>query len=542
MLYQLNRSMIPGYINMERKILLLVVFNLCFYLTVFGQADPVSLSSTPNPAGWVRVPVGVMPVKTNVTIMKGDSISLDVAANSTKLTIDSGAVLNSTGDAAKGNNYTLQVGGAAAPGVDTLQNNGLFGSTTGANDGIILAIAPTSSSFKLAGAGTTAIAAIRPAASNKGLTFHLSQNATLNNAGLAFSALPLADTAAGSDNIIFNVDTSKTLALINPEGQMHGTNSDGKGGNYTYNIYGTLDLTATKDTQNFTPMYGSPASTLALNVNTTGLVKLGSGFNAAATGTSGGKAVFNIADGGLIDATNTTVMTMGANFFTTNGTGALKRRVDNNDVLFPVGAAGAGTGNSVSLNNKGVVTNFSVTVQSTAQNTLIPDVTRIVEKQWTITPDSAGVANVTVSPEWITADQATNFNPSIPVSVVNYNGTNRFEMKAAIGGQGTAANPFTAAAAGFTTFGVFTVEDAKPVTKFVVYPNPVSSIINLSFPLTGGEGTITVISTNGEKVFSSAVGSGITTWSASLSKLAPGAYVISMNDGGKINSAKFIKL
>jgi hypothetical protein len=508
------------------------------------------LMNSTVPAQWAPVALGVTPGNTNVTIMAGDTISLDILGHSSKLTIQKGATLNSITNASSGNLNSLQAGGATAPNPDTLQNDGVFGSATGTNDGIVLAIPTTCSNLVITGAGITAIGAIRPASYNSALTVELAQNVSLNNKGVAFSAAPVADSNAVADNIIFTIDTGKTATIANAGGKLQGISADGIGGNYTYNINGTLDLSATTDTSAITPFYASAASIVTTNIS--GKLKLGSGFDgagnssgAAGAATGSGKVAFNILAGGLVDATNTTYLTMGTNFFVTNGTGFFKRRVDNLGETFPVGAAGSGTYNPVTLNNKGTVTNFSVSVQNAAGNNLLPNPAKTVNKQWTITPDTTG-SNITVEPAWLTGDQSPNFNPAQSVSVLNYNGNAWVETGAKISGQGTDVNPYIAAAPGYTTFGIFVVANSKINTEgagaLKVYPNPATNVINAVFPAIDNSGSISITTSNGERMFSTGVSTGSNYWNADISSWAAGVYIITLNNGGKQSSLKFIKL
>ena len=97
----------------------------------------VSLSSAGDTAQWDTVLVGESPVSSNVTIMAGDTVSLDSSVTCAGLLIQKGAVLNSLVNAANGDTYWLQPGlrqGLAFNITrDTIDNEGVFGSATGAN-------------------------------------------------------------------------------------------------------------------------------------------------------------------------------------------------------------------------------------------------------------------------------------------------------------------------------------------------------------------------------------------------------------------------
>jgi hypothetical protein len=531
------------------KILAFALCNLAFCFSAHAQANFMLMNST-VPAQWTPVALGTAPGNTNVVIMTGDTISLDILGHASKLTIQKWAILNSTTNASSGNLNSLEAGGGTASNPDTLENDGVFGSTTGTNDGIALAIPTTCSNLVLTGTGVTSIGAIRPAGYNAALTFELAQNASVNNKGVAFSATPIVDSNATADNITFNIDTGKTLIIANTGGKLQGVSVDGIGGNYTYNVKGTLDLSATADTSAIEPFAASAGSVITTNIS--GKLKLGSGFDGAGSATNSpnaasgsGKVAFDILAGGLVDATNTTYLNMGTNFFETDGTGVLKRKVDNLGQIFPVGAAGSSTYNPVTLNNKGTVTNFSVSVQNTASNDLLPNPSKVVNKQWMITPDDAG-SDVTVEPAWLFGDQSQGFNPAQSIAVLNYNGTSWVETSAKLSGQGTDANPYIAAAPGYTTFGMFVVANSKINTEgpaaLKVYPNPANDVINAAFPVISSNGSISISTSNGEKMLSSGVSNGSAYWNANISSWAPGVYIITLDNGGKKSSLKFIKL
>jgi len=525
---------------------LLVLSGIAIFNASAQNVNAIGLSSAGDTARWDTVLVGEKPTTNSVTVMAGDTVSLDDSATCAKLTIQKGAIFNSLSNASTSDAYILQAGIATAPTPDTLDNEGIFGSASGTNDGIALAIPATCSAFKLMGSGTTAIGLIRPTNYNATLTMDVAQNASLNYNGIAFSALPLVDSSATSNKIVFNVDTGKILTLINPHGQFQG-DPGVYGGNYTYNIYGTLDLTATKDTQQVVPDYANSISTASVStVNISGKLNLGLGFNSAKSATpTGGTILFNIMNGGLVDATKTSVLSTGTSYFTTNGTGVFMRRVDNAGETFPVGAPGSTTFSPITLTNKGTTMNFSVSVKNQFDYP-VPNSNTVVNKQWTVTPDSTGASDVAVSPEWLPGDQAAGFNPAKSISLLRYNGADWAVSNASVSGLGTAANPYVATAGSFSAFGVFTVEDSpvntEGVTQISVYPNPISSGFTVIFPTLSSNGTLGIVSMNGQKMFTTSISSGAASWSGNISNWASGVYVLTLQQGGKRSSVKIIKL
>jgi hypothetical protein len=510
------------------------------------NVNSLSLSSAGDTARWDTVLVGEKPTGNNVTVMAGDTVSLDDSATCARLSIQKGAILNSLSNAANGDAYILQTGTGTAPTPDTLDNEGVFGSASGTNDGIALAIPASSSALKLMGGGTTAIGLIRPAQYNAALVFDAAQDLSLNYNGIAFSALPLVDSNSTTNKIIFNVDTGKTLTIINPHGQFQG-DPGVYGGNYTYNIYGTLDLTATKDTQQVVPDYANSISAASVTtVNISGKWNLGLGFNPAKSGApTSGTIIFNILAGGVVDATKTSVLSTGTSYFTTNGSGVFIRRVDNTGETFPVGATGSSTFSPITLTNSGTAINFSVSVKNRFDNP-VPNSNNVVNKQWTITADSSGVSDIVVSPGWITGDQAAGFSTARSISVIRYNGSDWAASNATLSGLGTAANPYAATAGGFSTFGIFAVENSPVntdgLTQLSVYPNPVSSDFTVIFPTLHSGGTLGIASISGQKMYSTPLSSGSASWNGNISNWASGVYILTLQQGGKRASVKLIKL
>src|SRR5213076_2563920 len=97
--------------------------------------------------------------------------------------------------------------------------------------------------------------------------------------------------------------------------------------------------------------------------------------------------------------TDTTIMgNVPANYIITNGTGKLRQSVSasSGNLLFPVGSS-VSSYTPATLNNTGATDNFSVSVKDNFDYT-INDTTKVVKKQWTITPDNAsGAANVVIT-------------------------------------------------------------------------------------------------------------------------------------------------
>ncbi len=160
-----------------------------------------------------------------------------------------------------------------------------------------------------------------------------------------------------------------------------------------------------------------------------------------------------IAAGGGADAGSPT------SYVVTNGTGTLTQKgVGSADRIFPVGTASSY--NPAIISNAGVSDTFSVRVQSTfdfpPNNSSL-----VVNRQWTITEAVAGGSNATISLQWNVGDQASGFNPTLPVYIGRHDGTYWLQTPASVIG----ADPYLATASGFESFSPFGVgnADALPV-------------------------------------------------------------------------------
>src|SRR6202007_2499268 len=92
--------------------LFVVVFNCCGLprRASAQNVGSVSLSRAGDTAQRDTVRVGDSPVSSNVTIMAGDTVSLDSSVTCAGLLIQKGAVLNSLVNAANGDTYWLPPG------------------------------------------------------------------------------------------------------------------------------------------------------------------------------------------------------------------------------------------------------------------------------------------------------------------------------------------------------------------------------------------------------------------------------------------------
>lgn len=441
-------------------------------------------TGAPAPTGSSAVAgVNYPDTSADVIVQGGHTVKLTSTQNLKNLTINAGGALISDGTA-----RTLRPYHALGL---TITNNGMLGGLTTGPDAIVLEVygADTSShGFTLTGNGVTQINRIRMAGGLPNLTVVIDQNVTLTqSANYALTAVYNPTTV---DNYTLTINSGKTVTLLAGSGYFHnGTNSATPAGNYTYNINGTLDLSNTTGNVNLIPL-GSSSSVLTLNVN--GILKLGSGNFSSDTSNGGGTTTFgkvslNINNGGLVDATAAktsfkTGVELGQ-YFILSGTGTLKRSVASTATLFPVGTSSTSY-SPVTLTNTGIADNFSVTLKNTFTNTP-PNITKVVNKQWSIIEQATGaIANASFG--WVSADQASAFNPAGTVNIMNYAGSawTNYGLNGALTGTGTITDPYIAACGNnFTTFGDFGVTNgtALPVIFSDISAVKSQTTINISW-------------------------------------------------------------
>jgi hypothetical protein len=245
----------------------------------------------------------------NVTVRSGHVVTLDAGANISNLTIEKGAQVNS--NAIFPNSFFIRVGAAgqagAAANTGMIKNDGILGSVADSTFTITLEMPLQCANFKITGSGTTQIIRMRPLPGNiNPLNVEIDQNITFVHNNVALSAYINYANSLPEENVTFTINKDKVVKFANPSASFHlGSNkTPNQGGNYTYNIAGTLDLSACTKTSFLVPLTANANSTTTLNVS--GLLKLGTGFsvdNPEATEQSG-KLALNILDGGVVDASS----------------------------------------------------------------------------------------------------------------------------------------------------------------------------------------------------------------------------------------------
>ena len=423
-----------------------------------------------------------------VTISSGNVVTILKTSSCLNLTIQSGGQLTSAGSALSLRVGTGSTGTAGIAGV--LHNDGILGSLTG--DPMPVEFPATADSLTITGTGVCNIGRIRAITGNSNyptssIANHandakliVDQNINLYTASNYCFSIPNS-TVNPNDVIIYTINAGKTVTVKDPaskwENALMTSNGTITGGTYTYNINGTLDLSATlTGTSAFIP-YSNAASSITINVN--GTVKLGALFKADTVAGSLGSIALNINNGGLVDATATTSLNIGKTgtssgtastnngniFFVTNGTGALKRAVNNDGltVKFPIGP-NVNSYNPVVLSNSGsAASQFSANVKVGFDGANTPaDITKCVNRQWTINDATvASGAADTIRLSWVAADENASFSHT-GVSIMNWTGSAWTYYAATISGSGTTADPYVAKAGGITSFGVFGVTSFSP--------------------------------------------------------------------------------
>jgi len=418
-----------------------------------------------NPTPTWAVPTGAPTSNHIVIVRSGHTVALEASGKSSlNLIIETGGKLF-----ANGNAYTIRVGVPSSGNggaIDTLTVDGILG---GAGELMPLELGSGGASLWIRGTGTIEIGRIRPNNNNvnypgsgtanalPGARILIDKDIKLNVGNYALSALNSTPTA--NDSISVTILGGRTVTIANPLGTFHNdaSTSVAAAGKYVYNINGTLDLTANTNATGGSRLmpFANAASSVTLNVN--GLLKLGSYFKSDTITGNLGTVSLNIGNGGVVDGSQTSNMTVGSNgsniYFKISGTGALKRTVPNDGtrVKFCVGTTSA---TPVYINGEpGPAEVFSVTLKDAFTH---PAPANTLVKEWNITEATGGGNTDTLRFQWTTADQgASGFTGANPVFIGRWNGTAWEYTTALVSGTGTDADPYIARGVGFNTFGLF---------------------------------------------------------------------------------------
>lgn len=336
-----------------------------------------------------------------------------------------------------------------APVTSSVTNNGTIG---GATDGVYYELVGNIGTMTLSGSANAAnntIGRIRFPGNmaNGNVSLVIDQDLNLSQAGNY--ALSLIYNPNPLDVYSLTINSGKTVTITNATGYLH--NSSGTGfGKYTYNVNGTLDLTANTGASGTTLFQQLGTASSEANINVSGTLKLGS-FTTSTNSNAAGTVNLIIKNGGTVEAKTAGPLSITPTiFFQVEGTGKFVRNVDATDVLFPVGVSTSY--NPATINNAGTTDEFSVTVKNAIDNPLPGGVAQAVTKQWTINETVAGGTNATLKLGWVTADQGSSFNPASPVVIAYWNGSSWTSTSATVAGTGTATDPYIATASNFTSF------------------------------------------------------------------------------------------
>ncbi len=282
-----------------------------------------------------------------------------------------------------------------------------------------------------------------------GAKIKLSGSASLRiNSSVILSATSIENNSTGT--ILNNGTIELTGNIINNNGTLIDASSTG-----------TIKIKGTSGQQTITGTSGCEFyGTVEIN-NTDGLA-----FTDDATGASQsipGNLTFT--QGKLtLNAFN---LTLGANdptgvgasaYIVTNSTGIVKRSVPGDgstNVLYPIGNSAY---NPVTLQNSAIATtdNYGIRVVDSKPGSF-SGTTNIVDRSWIITEYVAGGSDLTVTTQWNSGEELTNFDRTKSMlGVTTDDGANvTWGTPAAAGG----SDPYTQSISGITTLGTFMVGD-----------------------------------------------------------------------------------
>ncbi len=136
----------------------------------------------------------------------------------------------------------------------------------------------------------------------------------------------------------------------------------------------------------------------------------------------------------------------------TNSTGELKRTVGNSDILFAVGNTAY---NPVTLNNSGTSDDYGVRVVNNEPAN--SSTTHMVDRSWVVTEDVGGNSNLTVTPQWNSGEELTDFARANSAVGLTANSGSNYSWGAV--GAASGGDPYTRSGSGFTGVGTFAIGD-----------------------------------------------------------------------------------
>ncbi|QEC58544.1 T9SS type A sorting domain-containing protein [Flavisolibacter ginsenosidimutans] len=404
-----------------------------------------------------------------VSIRTGHTVRLNATTSANNVVVESGATLLSgttTGASGTATVQNLRI-------ANSVNNFGAVGSSSTSTDRVNFEATRNNGTIYVTGTSTYYLNTFSVHTMAQNLEIVVDANLNLTSYLRAFSTTSPSDNSQNDDNVTVTINEGKTVTMgssgylhIQSSGNTNATNTISSFGNYTYNINGTLDMRSTGTTA--IVAHSTRASVITINTNGTWM--LGNAMRLVpATGSSPvGTLNLNIGPNGVVDAgartissSNTATNLVVTNssmpltvFFNIGGGGLLKSKVANSEVLYPIGSGG--TYSPVKLNNSGTADIVGVGV-ATGFDKPVTNATRMVNKQYSIVPTTTGVAKLDVSLGWITADQGSNFDLSLPTPQARYNTNSWVETPSTLSGAGTVPNPYYVKVSGYTAFGSFAV-------------------------------------------------------------------------------------
>ncbi len=168
---------------------------------------------------------------------------------------------------------------------------------------------------------------------------------------------------------------------------------------------------------------------------------------------------------------------------------------------------------------------------------------KIVDKTWIIDEAVTGGSNVAVTMQWIATQELTGFDRTKCYITQNLGGSWITATATAAGG----SDPFTQTKTDIISFSPFAVQTQPiPRPSTGIYPNPVSTILNIVIELPNTEQvTISVYDAIGRLVKEDirTLSSGLSLTSINVEKLSGGTYILKVSAGKnqKLLIAKFVK-
>lgn len=172
-----------------------------------------------------------------------------------------------------------------------------------------------------------------------------------------------------------------------------------------------------------------------------------------------------INNGSIELGTNNLVLTSGAtivnfdpsHFIITNNTGVLQQEVGATNVVFPIGNS---TYNPTTLNNTGVVDNFSARVEDLVWDfgtTGTPETQDVVNRSWHITEATIGGSSSTLTVQWDVPQELSGFSRA-QSGIAHWNGV-LWEHPVTHTAATSVGASFSQTRTGITSFSPFAVED-----------------------------------------------------------------------------------